>query len=53
MALVSSIAKNKGIIIDPLKAAGTHQGLESLDYRIDNLANVIEMEKYFNLYFTR
>jgi subtilisin family serine protease len=56
IALVSSIAKYNGLIINPLKmrdalrATGTHQGLESLDYRIGSLPNVIELVKYFNLY---
>ena len=55
IALVSSIAKNNGIVINPLKmrdalrATGTNQGLRSLDYRIGNLPNVIELVKYFNL----
>ena len=55
VALVSSIAKNNGLIISPiemrdaLRETGTHQGLGSWDYRIGNLPNVIELVKYFNL----
>lgn len=55
IALVSSIAKNNGIIISPLemrnalRKTGTPQGAGSLNQNIGSLPDVIELLRYFTI----